>query len=76
MRVLALQWIYAKAWGEKEPPYDPASDEARPVIDVTKLTAEQRQLLRELLTAATAVRGMRRRITPGSTEGLYSILYK
>ena len=52
------QWTFAQAWG-KAPQYDPNADpELRPALDVSRLTPEQRQQLRELLDLARVQRAV------------------
>jgi len=49
VRFMAAQWTFEQAWG-KAPQYDPNADpEIRPRLDVSRLTPEQRQQLREIL---------------------------
>jgi hypothetical protein len=54
VRFMAAQWTFEQAWG-KAPQYDANADpEIQPKVDVTCLSPEQRQQLRELLDIARA----------------------
>jgi hypothetical protein len=61
VRFMAAQWTFEQAWG-KAPQYDPNADpETRPNFDVSRLTPEQRQQLRELLEIGRAQTAMSER---------------
>jgi hypothetical protein len=53
VRFMAAQWCYKMAWGEPLP-YDPSTEKEPSALDLSKLSADQRQQLRELLTKAVA----------------------
>jgi hypothetical protein len=52
-RIVAMSMLYDRAWG-KPKEYDANSEKPASAIDVTRLTTEQRQKLRELLELISA----------------------
>ena len=57
VRFMSAQWVYARAWGEKEPAFDPNAEPPPALFDAGKLTPQQREQVRAALAllATTAV---------------------